>query len=61
MAQHKTVRCNEQTTAEKCNRRLKDEFGGRCVQVRGADKVMLHLMFGIIALCADQLIKVTGC
>ncbi len=38
-----------------------DEFGGRCVQVRGADKLMLHLMFGIIALFADQLLKVTGC
>ncbi len=45
----------------RCNGRLKDEFGGRCVQVSGADKVMMHLMFGIIALFADQLLKVTGC
>jgi hypothetical protein len=31
---------------------------GRGLRVR---KVMLHLMFGIIALFADQLLKVTGC
>ncbi len=29
--------------------------------VRGADKVLLHLMFGVLALSADQLLKVTGC
>jgi hypothetical protein len=28
--------------------------------VRGADKVMTHLMFGMLALFADQLLKVTG-
>ena len=28
--------------------------------VRGADKVMMHLMFGILALFADQLLKVSG-
>jgi len=61
MAPHEAVRYNERTAAERCNGRFKDEFGGRCVQVRGADKVMLHLMFGIIALFADQLLKVTGC
>jgi hypothetical protein len=61
MAPHEAVRYNERTAAERCNGRFKDEFGGRCVQVRGADKVMLHLMFGIIALLADQLLKVTGC
>lgn len=29
--------------------------------VRGANKVMMHLMFGMLALFADQLLKVTGC
>ncbi len=29
--------------------------------VRGTDKVMMHLMFGVLALFADQLLKVTGC
>jgi hypothetical protein len=40
--------------AERCNARLKDEFGARHVQVRGHAKVMCHLMLGVIALCADQ-------
>ncbi|MDD3295568.1 MAG: IS5/IS1182 family transposase, partial [Geobacteraceae bacterium] len=46
---------------ERCNSRLKEDFGGRNVMVRGADKVMTHLMFGMLALFADQLLKVTGC
>jgi hypothetical protein len=61
MAPHEAVRYDERTAAEWCNGRFKVEFGGRCVQGRGADKVMLHLMFGIIALFADQLLKATGC
>jgi hypothetical protein len=61
MAPHEAVRYNERTSAERCNSRLKEDFGGRSVMVRGADKVMQHLMFGILALFADQLLKVTGC
>ena len=61
MAPHTAVRYNERSVAERCNGRLKDEFGGRSVQVRGSDKVMMHLMFGIITIFADQLLKVTGC
>lgn len=60
MAPHEAVRYNERTSAERCNGRLKDEFGGRSVQVRGPDKVMMHAMFGVITLFADQLLKVTG-
>jgi len=30
------------------------------VMVRGPDKVMMHLMFGVVALFADQLPKLTG-
>jgi len=29
--------------------------------VRGPHKVMMHLVFGMLALFADQLLKVTGC
>jgi len=36
---------------------LKDEFGGRNVRVRGHAKVMCHLMFGILALTADQFLR----
>ena len=51
------VRYNERTVAERSNARLKDEFGGRTVRVKGGTKVMGHLMFGILALSADQLMR----
>jgi hypothetical protein len=51
------IRYNERTTAERANARLKDDFGARSIKVRGHTKVMCHLMFGIIALAADQIMK----
>lgn len=45
------------TVAERTNARLKDEFGGRDITVRGGVKVMSHLMFGILVLSADQLMR----
>ncbi|MBF0496001.1 MAG: transposase, partial [Deltaproteobacteria bacterium] len=51
------IRYRERTTVERVNGRVKDEFGGRSVRVRGHAKVMTHLMFGILALAADQLIR----
>ena len=51
------VRYNERTAGERVNGRLKDEFGGRHVRVRGASKVMYHCMFGVLALTADQLVR----
>jgi Transposase DDE domain/Transposase domain (DUF772) len=51
------VRYNERTTVERVNARIKDEFGGRMVRVRGHAKVMCHLMFGIVALSVDQLLR----
>jgi len=50
-------RFRERTMSERVNSRLKDEFGGRHIRVRGAAKVMAHLMFGIVALTVDQLLK----
>ncbi len=50
-------RYNERSNVERVNGRLKDEFGGRMVRVRGCAKVMTHLMFGILALTADQLLR----
>lgn len=47
----------ERTTVERANSRLKDEFGGRHIRVRGHAKVMCHLMFGVLALTADQLLR----
>ena len=42
---------------ERVYSRLKDEFGERFVRVRGHMKVMAHLMFGLLALTADQLLR----
>lgn len=52
------VRYHERTASERVNSRLKDEFGGKMIRVRGHAKVMCHLMFGILALTADQLMKI---
>lgn len=54
---HEKQRYKERSTAERINARLKDEFGALRVHVRGAAKVMTHLMFGVIALTVDQLIR----
>jgi hypothetical protein len=51
------VRYNERSAAERVNARLKDEFGGRNVRVRSHAKVLCHLMFGILALTCDQLMR----
>jgi len=50
-------RYNERSTVERVNGRIKDEFGARMVRVRGNAKVMAHLMFGIVALTVDQMMK----
>jgi hypothetical protein len=42
--------------AERTNARLKDDFGGRHLRVRGDAKVMSRLMFGMLALTADQIL-----
>ena len=53
------VRFHERTTVERVNARLKDEFGASMVRVRGNAKVMCHLMFGIVALAADQILRLS--
>jgi transposase len=50
-------RYKERTMIERVNGRLKDEFGARQIRVRGASKIMAHLMFGALALTVDQLMK----
>ena len=42
------IRYNERSSVERVNGRLKDEFGGRDIRVRGHLKVMAHLMFGVL-------------
>ena len=60
MLPHQAARYRERTTVERVNSRLKDEFGGRFLRVRGAIKVMAHLMFGLLALSADELLRCCG-
>ena len=48
-------RFRERSANERVNGRLKDFFGGRTVRVRGAAKVMCHLMFGVLAITALSL------
>ena len=52
-----TLRYRERSTVERVNGRLKDEFGARHVRVRGHAKVLCHLMFGVLALTVDQLLR----
>lgn len=54
---HEAERYKERSTVERANARIKDEFGGRSIYVRGPVKVMAHLMFGIVALTVDQLMR----
>jgi len=42
---------------ERVNSNLKDNYGGRNIRVRGHKKVMAHLMFGILAITANQLFR----
>ena len=51
------VRYRVRTTAERANSRLKDEFGACSVRVRGYKKVACHLMFSVLLLTADQLVR----
>jgi hypothetical protein len=59
-APHEAQRYKERTTIERVFARLKEEFGARMVRVRGPAKVMTSLLFGIIALTADQLLRLVA-
>ncbi|MGC1449917.1 MAG: transposase [Candidatus Sulfotelmatobacter sp.] len=60
MAPHEKARYRERTGIERAFSRLKDEFGFSTLRVRGARKVLAHLMFGILALTADQILRWCG-
>ena len=59
-APHEAQRFKERTSVERVYGRLKDEFGGRMIRVRGATKVMASLMFGILALTADEILRLVN-
>ena len=54
------IRYNERSSAERVNGTLKDNYGGRTIRVRGHAKVFCHLMFGILALTAEQLMRLVA-
>lgn len=50
-------RYKDRSSVERVFGRLKEEFGARHVKVKGHAKVTAHLMFGVLALTADQLLR----
>jgi hypothetical protein len=60
MAPHEVERYKIRSSAERANSRLKEDFGANNVMVKGYEKVSLHLMFGVITLFADQLLRLIG-
>lgn len=50
-------RFKQRSSVERVNSQLKDNFGALFVRVRGAAKVMCHLMFGVLACAALQLLQ----
>jgi hypothetical protein len=57
MAPDRAEHFKGRTVVERFNARLKDEFGGEMVRVRGHRKVHTHLMFGLLVIFADQLLR----
>lgn len=55
LAPAQAARFKERSASERVNSLLKERYGGRWVRVRGARKVMCHLMFGLVALTACAL------
>lgn len=60
MPPHQAERYKLRSSAERANSRLKEDFGANNVMVKGHGKVTLHLMFGVITLFADQLLRLLG-
>ncbi|MFN0100499.1 MAG: IS5/IS1182 family transposase, partial [Bryobacteraceae bacterium] len=50
-------RFKNRTMVERGFSRLKDEFLSSQIRVRGAKKVMAQMMFGVLALTVDQLLR----
>lgn len=50
-------RYKERSKGERTNARLKDDYGGRNIRVKGKAKVMSHLMFGVLTLTANQILR----
>jgi hypothetical protein len=51
------TRFRERSSSERVNSNLKDNYGGRNIRVKGASKVMTHLMFGVVSIAAMQIFR----
>ena len=51
------VRYNQRSSAERVNGNIKDNHGANHVRVQGPEKVFCHLMFGILAVAAQQMLR----
>ena len=54
------VRYRQRSAAERVNANLKDNCGGNHVRVRGPAKVFCHLMFGILVVTVEQLMRLVS-
>jgi hypothetical protein len=54
---HQARRFTLRASAERGFSRIKDSFGARFIRVRGHPKVFAHLMFGVLALTVEQLLR----
>ena len=51
------LRYRFRTGVERVFSHLHDAHGGKTVRVRGNEKVFLHLMFGVLVIAAEQILK----
>ena len=51
------ARFAQRSSVERVNSTLKDNYGGSNIRVKGPQKVMTHLMFGVIVITAMQLYR----
>jgi len=56
-APHEAERYKARSQVERTNSQLKDHHGGRQVRVRGPAKVYTHLMFGILVIAAEKILR----
>jgi hypothetical protein len=57
MDQATKKRFGERTAVEHINSNLKDNHGGSKIRVKGIEKVMTHLMFGVVVITATQMFR----
>jgi len=57
LAPHEAQHYKARSQAERANSLLKNNHGGRDVRVRGSPDVYTHLMFGILVIAVEQILR----